>query len=64
MLPGDASGKELAHPYRRSKRLGCNPWIQKIPWRKTWQHTPVFLPRESQEQRSLAGYIVHWIAKS
>ena len=28
----------------------------KIPWRRAWQPTPVFLPGESQEQRSLAGY--------
>ena len=28
----------------------------KIPWRYTWQPTPVFLPGESHGQRSLAGY--------
>ena len=28
----------------------------KIPWRKAWQPTPVFLPGEAQGQRSLAGY--------
>ena len=28
----------------------------KIPWKKAWQPTPVFLPGESLEQRSLAGY--------
>ena len=27
-----------------------------IPWRRTWQPTPVFLPAESHGQRSLAGY--------
>ena len=36
--------------------LGFNPWVGKIPWRKTWQSTPVFLPRESHGQRSLVGY--------
>ena len=35
---------------------GFNPWIGKIPWRKTWQPTPVFLPGECHGQRSLAGY--------
>ena len=35
---------------------GFNPWVGKIPWRKKWQHTPVFLPGESHGQRSLAGY--------
>ena len=28
----------------------------KIPWRRKWQPTPVFLPGESYGQRSLAGY--------
>ena len=27
-----------------------------IPWRRAWQPTPVFLPRESQGQRSLVEY--------
>ena len=31
-------------------------WISKIPWRRAWQPTPVFLPEESHGQRSLAGY--------
>ena len=31
-------------------------WVGKIPWRRAWQLTPVFLPGESYEQRSLAGY--------
>ena len=28
----------------------------RFPWRRAWQPTPVFLPRESYGQRSLAGY--------
>jgi len=28
----------------------------KIPWRRAWQPTPVFLPGESHGQRSLVGY--------
>ena len=28
----------------------------KIPWRREWQPTPVFLPREFHGQRSLVGY--------
>ena len=36
-------------------RHGFNPWVRKIPWRKEWQPTPVFLPREFHEQRSLAS---------
>ena len=33
-----------------------DPWVGKIPWRTAWQPTPVFLPGESQGQRSLVGY--------
>ena len=33
-----------------------DPWVGKIPWRRQWQPTPVFLPGESHGQRSLAGY--------
>ena len=35
---------------------GFHPWVRKIPWRRAWQPTPVFLSRESRGQRSLAGY--------
>ena len=31
-------------------------WVGKIPWRRKWQPTLVFLPGESHGQRSLAGY--------
>ena len=37
-------------------RSGFNPWVGKIPWRRKWQPTPVFLPGESHGQRNLAGY--------
>ena len=33
-----------------------NPWVGKIPWRRKWQPTPVFLPGEFHGQRSLVGY--------
>ena len=35
---------------------GFNPWVGKIPWKRKWQLTPIFLPGESHGQRSLAGY--------
>ena len=41
---------------RRHKRHRFDPWVRKISWRKKWQHTPVLLPGESHEQRSLTGY--------
>ena len=37
-------------------RPEINPWVGKIPWRRAWQPTPVFLLGESLGQRSLAGY--------
>ena len=33
-----------------------DPWVGKIPWRREWPHTPVFLPGEFQRQKSLVGY--------
>jgi len=33
-----------------------DPPVRKIPWRREWQSTPVFLPGEFHGQRSLAGY--------
>ena len=38
------------------RRPGFDHWVEKIPWRKIWQPTPVFSPRESPGQKSLAGY--------
>ena len=57
---GGANGKEFACWCRISKRCGFDPCIRKIPWRRKWQFTPVFLPGESLGQRSLVGFSVHW----
>ena len=46
-FPGGTSGKEPPCQCRRLKRHGFNPWIEKIPWRRAWQPTSVFLPGES-----------------
>ena len=37
-------------------RDGFSPWVGKIPWRRKWQFTPIFLPGEPHGQRGLAGY--------
>ena len=37
-------------------RRGFSPWVGKIPCRRAWQPTPVFLPGESHGLRSLACY--------
>ena len=55
-LPRWLSGKESACQCRRWKRPGFDPWVGKIPWRRKWHPTPVFLPGESHRQRSLAGH--------
>jgi len=31
-------------------------WVGKMPWRRKWQPTPVFLPGKSHGWRSLAAY--------
>ena len=51
-VPRCLSGKE---PTCQCRRCGFNPWIGKIPWKRKWQPTPVFLPGKSYGQRSLAG---------
>ena len=43
-FPGGTSGKE---PACQCRRCGLSPWVGKIPLRRAWQPTPVFLPRES-----------------
>ena len=41
---------------RRLRRCRFDPWVGKIPWRRAWQPTPVFLSVKSHGQRSLVGY--------
>ena len=52
-VPGGSDDKESTCQCRR---LGFNPWIRKIPRRREWPPTRVFLPGESHGQRSLEGY--------
>ena len=54
-FPGGASDKEPACQCRRQERRMFDPWVGKIPWRRAWQPTPVFLPGKSPGQRSLAS---------
>ena len=55
-LPQCVSGKETACQCRRLKRHEFDPWVGKIPWRRAWQPTSVFLPGESHGQRNIGGY--------
>ena len=36
--------------------LGFIPGSGRVPWRRKWQPTPVFLSGKPHRQRSLAGY--------
>ena len=54
--PDGVSDREPACQCSRGKRCRLDPWVRKIPWRRTWQPTPVFLPGESHEQRCLTDY--------
>ena len=61
---GASLGKESACQSRRCNRGGFSPWVRKIPWRRKWQHTPVFLPPKSYGQMSLASYSPWGLKKS
>ena len=47
-------GLPFLSPGKRKPRF--DPLVRKLLWRRKWQPSPVFLPGESQEQRSLVGY--------
>ena len=47
------SGKVSTYQCRRCE---FDPWVGKIPWRRKWPPTPVFLSGKSHRQRSLVGY--------
>ena len=46
--------KNLPTQCKRHKRHGFDPWFRKIPWKRKWQPTPVFLPGKSHGQGFLA----------
>ena len=50
------SGDSVVKNPPANRRGGFDPWVGKIPWRREWQPTPIFLPGKSPGQRSLAGY--------
>ena len=50
---GFPGGKESAC---QGRRCGFSLWVGKIPWRRKWKPTLVFLPGKSHGQRSLVGY--------
>ena len=56
-ISGGPSGKESTCQCRICRKCRLHSWVGKIPWRKKWQGSPVFLTIKSPGQRSLVGYI-------
>ena len=52
-FPDGSGGKESAC---NAGDLRFDSWVRKIPWRREWQPTPVFLPGECHGQKSLEDY--------
>ena len=55
-FPGGSAVKNTPAMQEICRRHGFDPWAGKIPWRRNWQPTPVFLPEDPHRQRSLAGF--------
>ena len=53
-FPNGSAGKESTCNAGNSGDTGL--WVGKIPWRRKWQPTPVFLPGKFYGQRRLVGY--------
>ena len=62
-LPWWLNGKESACNASAAEDVVFDPWLRKIPWRRSWHPTAVFLPGESHGQRRLEGHSP-WVTKS
>ena len=51
-FPSGSDGKSVYSQFRRPR---LDPWVRKIPWRRKWQPTPVFLPGKFHGWRRLVG---------
>ena len=56
-VKGFPGGQAVKNPllHLQCRRPGFDPWVGKVPCRRKWPPTPVFLPGESHGQRSLVG---------
>ena len=61
-FPGGTSGKETTCQCSQCQRCRFNPWVGKIPWRRAWQPTPVFLLENSMDRAWQAT--VHGVTKN
>ena len=64
MMRSDRRASLVAQTVKNLPAVGSDPWVRKIPWRREWQLTAVFLPGKSHGQRSMVGYTAHGVAKS
>ena len=46
---------QVAPWVQETQEMQVRSWVGKIPWRRAWQPTPIFLPGESHGQRTLTG---------
>ena len=53
---GSPGGSDSKDSTCNAEDLGSIPGLGRFPWRRAWQPTPVFLPKNPYGQRSLAGY--------
>ena len=58
-LEGGTTGKESTYQCRRHKRCGFYPLVEKIPWRRKWQPTPVFSAWKNPIDRGAWWATVH-----
>ena len=55
-LTSDSVVKNPPADARDSGDVGLIPWVGKIPWRRIWQPTPIFLPEKFHGHGILLGY--------
>ena len=55
-LPWWLNGEESAWNASAAEDVVFDPWLRKIPWRRSWHPTAAFLPGESHGQRRLEGH--------
>jgi len=55
IIKGPSGGSVVKNP-PKIQETPFDSWVRKIPWRRKWHPTPVFLPRKSHGQRHPVGY--------
>ena len=55
-FPGGAVVKNPSANVGDVRNTEFDPWVRKVPWRRKWQSTPIFLPGKLHGQRNLVGY--------